>query len=69
MKQFVPITDDMLFDAANFVGPLVPYRIGVMCARQLRESERRAMDQRATANASPGLTPSFSATPALSSST
>jgi hypothetical protein len=69
MKQFVPITDDMLFDAGNFVGPLVPYRFGVMCARQLRDSERRAMDQCATVNVSPGLTPSFSATPALSSST
>lgn len=69
MKQFVPITDDMLFDAGNFVGPLVPYQIGVMCARQLRESERRAMDQYPTVNGSPGLTPSFSAVPALSSST
>ncbi len=69
MKQFVPITDDMLFDAGNFVGPLVPYRFGVMCARQLRESERRASDQCATVNVSPALTPSFSATPALSSST
>ncbi len=69
MKQFVPITDETLFDAGNFVGPLVPYRFGVVCARQLRESERRAADQCPTINVSPGLTPNFSATPALSSST
>jgi hypothetical protein len=69
MKQFVPISDDMLFDAGEVVGPLVPYRFGVMYARQLRDSERRAMDQCATVNVSPGLTLSFSAMPALSSST
>ena len=69
MKQFVPITDDMLFDAGNFVGPLVPYRFGVICARQLFESERRAMDHCPTVNVSPVLTPSFSAVPAFSSST
>jgi hypothetical protein len=69
MKQFVPITDDMLFDAENFVGPLVPYRFGVSCARQLRDNERGAADQFPTVNVSPALTPSLSAMPALSSST
>ena len=69
MKQFVPITDDMLFDAGNFVGPLVPYRFGVACARQLRDGDRSSRDQCATVNVSPGLTPSLSAMPALSSST
>jgi hypothetical protein len=69
MKQFVPITDDMLFDAGNFVGPLVPYRFGVACARQLRDSDRSTMDQCATVNVSPALAPSLSAMPALSSST
>jgi hypothetical protein len=67
MKQFVPITDDMLFGAGNFDGQLVPYRFGVECARQLRESE--AGNQCPTVNASPVLTPSLSAMPALSSST
>ena len=37
MKQFVPVTDEMLFDAANFAGPLVPYQFGILCARQLRD--------------------------------
>ena len=69
MKQFVPITDEMLFDAGDFVGPLVPYRFGVACARQLRENDRGAMDQCPTVSVSPGLTPSLSAMPALSSST
>lgn len=69
MKQFVPITDDMLFDAGNFVGPLVPYRFGVVCARQLRDSERSLTNQCATVSVSPALTPSLSAMPALSSST
>jgi len=69
MKQFVPITDDMLFDAGSFVGPLVPYRLGVACARQLRDNGRGAVDQCATVSVSPGLTPSLSAMPALSSST
>ena len=69
MKQFVPITDDMLFDAGNFVGPLVPYRFGVMCARQLRDDVRSAADQCPTVSVSPALTPSLSAMPALSSST
>ena len=59
MKQFVPITDDMLFDATNFVGPLVPYRFGVACARQLRENERGAADQCPTVNVSPGFDAQF----------
>ena len=60
MRQFVPLTDEMLY-ARN--GPplrLVPYQCGLPCARD---------DQRRTVNASPGLTPSLSAVPALSSST
>jgi hypothetical protein len=39
MKQFVPMTDEMLFDAKQFVGAFVPYRYGVQCARQMRERE------------------------------
>ena len=74
MKQFVPMTDDMLFDAQQFVGPFVPYRYGVPCVRQMRDedAQRDVQAERnyfATDNASPGLTPSLSAMPALSSST
>ena len=39
MKQFVPMTDDMLFDAQQFVGPFVPYRYGVPCVRQMRDED------------------------------
>ena len=39
MKQFIPMTDEMLFDAGQFVGPFVPYRYGVPCAHQMREQE------------------------------
>jgi hypothetical protein len=59
----------MLFDAANVDVPLVPYQYGVLCARQLREIERRVSDQCPTVSVSPALTPSLSAVPALSSST
>lgn len=37
MRQFVPMTDDMLFNAAQLPGPLVPYRIGVQCWHALVE--------------------------------
>jgi hypothetical protein len=39
MKQFVPMTDDMLFDAQQFVGPFVPYQYGVPCFRQMRDEQ------------------------------
>ena len=60
MLQFVPLTDEMLYAWNGPPLPLVPYRCGLPCVRD---------DQRCTANASPGLTPSLSAEPALSSST
>jgi hypothetical protein len=41
MKQFVPMTDDMLFDAQQFVGPFVPYQYGVPCVRRMRDEEQR----------------------------
>jgi hypothetical protein len=60
MLQFVPLTDEMLYSWHGPTLPLVPYRCGLACARD---------DQRCTVNASPDLTPSLSAMPALSSST
>ena len=39
MKQFVPMTDDMLFDAQQFVGPFVPYCFGVPCVRRMRDAD------------------------------
>lgn len=60
MLQFVPLSDEMLYAREGPPLLLVPYRCGLPCARE---------DQRCTNNASPGLTPSLSASPALSSST
>jgi hypothetical protein len=37
MKQFVPISDEMLYRVGGPPLPLVPYRTGVPCRRQLRE--------------------------------
>jgi hypothetical protein len=51
MKQFVPVTDEMLFDAANFAGPLVPYQFGILCARQLRDEPLPTVGVAARANA------------------
>jgi hypothetical protein len=50
MKQFIPMTDQMLFDAQQFVGPFVPYRYGMPCAHLMRdtESERAASAKEAT---------------------
>lgn len=60
MLQFVPLTDEMLYAQDVALLQLVPYRCGLPCARD---------DQRCTSSASPGLMPSSSAVPALSSST
>lgn len=79
MRQFVPMTDDMLYRAGGPPEPLVPYRPGVLCWRLLSHTDQQPGSlcgeptqidaQRFTVSVSPGLTPSFSAMPALSSST
>lgn len=80
MWQFVPLSDDMLYGAGGPPGPLVPYRSGVACWRALSGVAQPqpaavrgavAIDeaQCRTDSVSPGFTPSFSAMPALSSST
>jgi hypothetical protein len=79
MKQFVAMSDDMLYRADGLPGPLVPYQCGVFCWHQLRDeamgpvshagSSNGSDVQRVTFNSSPALMPSLSATPALSSST
>jgi hypothetical protein len=51
MKQFVPVTDEMLFDAADFAGALVPYQFGISCARQLRDDPLPGVDVAARASA------------------
>jgi len=73
MKQFVPITDDMLYRGGGPPGPLVPYCVGMMCGwmagAEAGGAYAESVLQRVTASASPGLSPSLSAVPALSSST
>ena len=61
MLQFVPVTDEMLYGRGQGPPlPLVPYQCGLPCVHD---------DQRCTASTSPGLAPSLSAMPALTSST
>lgn len=43
MKQFVPMTDEMLFSAKSPLAALVPYRSGMACLHRLshlREQEQ-----------------------------
>jgi len=35
MRQFVPLTDEMLYAMGGLPGPLVPYRAGLACWRAL----------------------------------
>ena len=37
MKQFVAMTDEMLYRTDGPPGPLVPYQCGVFCWHQLRD--------------------------------
>ena len=37
MKQFVAMTDDMLYRTDGPPGPIVPYQCGVFCWHRLRE--------------------------------
>jgi len=37
MKQFIPLTDEMLYSLAGPPAPLVPYRCGMHCRRELAE--------------------------------
>jgi hypothetical protein len=46
MKQFVPMTDEMLFSGRPLLAALVPYRSGMSCLHRLshlREQERAFM--------------------------
>lgn len=41
MRQFVPMTDDMLENVDQLPGPLVPYQCGVPCWHRLRGEPER----------------------------
>ncbi len=47
MRQFVPLTDDMLYQMGGLTGPLVPYRAGLACWHAL-------MDETATRGSGDG---------------
>jgi hypothetical protein len=54
MKQFVPLTDEMLYSLAGPPMPLVPYRCGMLCRRDAleeREPSRMPREERANPSA------------------
>jgi|KBSMisStaDraftv2_1062788.scaffolds.fasta_scaffold46672_5 hypothetical protein len=52
MREFVPMTDDMLENVGPLPGPLVPYQCGIPCWHRLRaEPERPAAPLRLPAPA------------------
>jgi len=69
MQQFVPLTDELLYASGGVPVHLVPYRVGMACGRAAPAADEHAPTQCEKVNLSPGFAPSFSATPALSSST
>lgn len=38
MREFVPMTDELLYDPQRVPGPLVPYRCGLPCWHQLQDA-------------------------------
>ena len=55
MKQFVAMTDDVLYRSEDLPGPLVPYQCGVFCWHRLREEAAGA--EPASAQATPCVAP------------
>lgn len=45
MRQFVPMTDEMLAQLHTLPGPLVPYHCGVPCLHALRDADRNAANE------------------------
>jgi hypothetical protein len=43
MRQFVPMTDDMLENVDQLPGPLVPYQCGLPCWHRLRSEPDRPL--------------------------
>jgi hypothetical protein len=71
MKQFVPVSDDEFEAMMRQQLRPVPYQVGVPCHHGLVAGAVSSASgpQRWNSTTSPGLTPSLSAVPALSSST
>ncbi len=47
MRQFVPLTDEMLYQMGGLPGPLVPYRAGLECWHALCDGAGSAATQKA----------------------
>lgn len=45
MRQFVPMTDEMLNSLDSLPGPLVPYHCGVPCLHAMRGADKPAANQ------------------------
>lgn len=73
MKLFVPLSDDDLYETDVQSLRLVPYQVGLPCHHAIGDLvpglSAQAEGQRWNSSESPGLTPSLSAIPPLSSST
>lgn len=69
VEQFVPVSDDEFEAMARQQLRLVPYQVGLFCHHAWEANTESAPTQRWNSSTSPGLTPSLSAVPALSSST
>ncbi|HZP66035.1 MAG TPA: hypothetical protein VFB32_06975 [Rudaea sp.] len=61
MKQFVAMTDDMLYGAGGPPGPLVPYQCGVFCWHRLRDEAGATAEAVPPPVAAPGETVALSA--------
>jgi hypothetical protein len=64
MRQFVPMTDEMLYSADGPPGPLVPYRFGVPCQRD-SAAVQNPMERTRSAVDSPAANATDAATAAL----
>lgn len=73
MKLFVPLSDDDLYEIDAQQLRVIPYQVGLPCHHAMGgptpELSAEAEGQRWNSSESPGLTPSLSAVPPLSSST
>lgn len=73
MKLFVPLSDDDLYEVDAQPLRLIPYQVGLPCHHAMGGStpklSAQAEGHRWNSSESPGLTPSLSAVPPLSSST
>jgi hypothetical protein len=61
MRQFVPMTDELLYETGGLSGPLVPYRCGVPCWHALQPEHVARSDTNARRGDEPAVNASRSA--------